>query len=198
MAAFANGVANLFAMDRHFQRRAIRTSFAKGLVERLVTVVLAFFMLLLPVIHLAILHLVVVVTVLSWSITGDTAQPHHYLFLLPYLPSILALAAQIHLFQSYIRPNTAEDQWYALLSLFVPIRVFLIKDLDKAFTYYMLSVASTSLTIICGWVIFTWVVWNLPAEEDFEKGFFIFCIEVILPVALHIAVFIVALFLFLW
>ena len=60
MAAFANGVANLFAMDRHFQRRAIRTSFAKGLVERLVTVVLAFFMLLLPVIHLAILHLVVV------------------------------------------------------------------------------------------------------------------------------------------
>ena len=43
MACFSNGVENLFLMDRHFQRRAVRTSFGKGLVEKLFTVVLAFF-----------------------------------------------------------------------------------------------------------------------------------------------------------
>ena len=107
-------------------------------------------------------------------LTGETAQLHHYLFLLPFLPSILALFAQGSLFQHYVKPETAEDQWYAFLSLFVPVRIFLIKDKEKAFNYYMLSTAVTSFTIICGWVIFTLVLWNLPEEEDSGKGFFIF------------------------
>ena len=198
MAAFANGVENLFLMDRHFQRRAVRTSFGKGLVERLITVVLAFFMLLFPIIHVAILHLSAGITVFSWSLTGETAQLRHYLFLLPYLPSILALVTQALIFQHYVKPDTAEDQWYALLSLFVPVRIFLIKDIEKAFNYYMLSMAVTSATIICGWVIFTSVVWTLPEEDDQGKGFFIFCLEVILPIALHFAILIVVLFLLLW
>ena len=198
MAAFANGVENLFLMDRHFQRRAVRTSFGKASVERLFTVVLAFFMLLFPIIHIACLHLSAGITVFSWSLTGETAQLRHYLFLLPYLPSILALFAQAFLFQHYVKPETAEDQWYALLSLFVPVRIFLIKDKEKAFSYYMLSTAVTSFTIICGWVIFTFVVWNLPEEEDSEKGFLLFCLEVILPIALHFTILIVVLSLLLW
>merc|ERR1711971_313638 len=46
--------------------------------------------------------------------------------------------------------------------------------------------------------IFTSVVWTLPEEEDQGKGFFIFCLEVILPIALHFAILIVVLFLLLW
>ena len=168
------------------------------MVERLFTVVLAFFMLLFPIIHIAVLYLLAGITVFSWSLTGETAQLHHYLFLLPFLPSILALFAQGSLFQHYVKPETAEDQWYAFLSLFVPVRIFLIKDKEKAFNYYMLSTAVTSFTIICGWVIFTLVLWNLPEEEDSGKGFFIFCLEVILPIALHFAILIVVLSLLLW
>ena len=170
MACFANGVANLFLMDRHFQRRAVRTSFGKVFVERLFTVVLASFMLLFSIIHIAILTLLAGIAVFSWSLVGESAQLHHYFFLLPFLPSILAFFAQVFLFQHYVKPETAEDQWYAVLSIFVPVRIFLIKDKEKAFTYYMLSTAVASFTIIFGWVIFTFAVWNLPEEEDPEKG----------------------------
>ena len=168
------------------------------MVERIFTVVLAFFMLLFPIIHIAILYLLAGITVFSWSLTGETAELHHYLFLLPFLPSVLALATQAFLFQHYVKPETAEDQWFALLSLFVPVRIFLIKDKEKAFTYYMLSTAVTSSTIICGWLIFTFVSWNLPEEEDPGNGLFIFCLEVILPIALHLAILIVVLSLLLW
>ena len=180
-------------MDRHFQRRAVRTSFAKGLVEWLITMVLAFGHLLYPIAHLALVHLTVAVTVVSSSV-----QPHHYLFLLPYLPSIIAFILQALLFQHYVKPKTAEDQWYAFLSLFIPIRIFLIASKEKAFSYFKLSTAVSFATSVSTWVIFTLVAWSLPEEEDEKNGFFIFCLEVILPIAFHISTLWVVLSLSLW
>ena len=169
--------------DRLFKRRAVRTSLVAKAKDALLTLTFLFVMLVVPVIHLATLNLFAIVGVFSWTLTGESAQPHHYLFLLPYLPTILVFPIQFGLFQHYVKPSNAHDQWFAFLSNILPVRIFLIPVEKTAWTYYFASITTNATSMLISWVILFFVSVNLPEEEDNQSGFAIYFMEVILPLA---------------
>ena len=138
----------------------------------------------LPVIFIAIMVMFSIVLISSWSWTGETPKSHHYLFLLPYLPLCLAPISQFALFQHFVKPKTARQQWFAFLSLLIPVRVLLIKDFNKAYNYFLISCLNTHLSIILSWALLLVSMRCLPESEDPENKLFTLLIEILTPLIL--------------
>ena len=185
LLSFAMGVVNIMKTDKLFHHRAIRTSMVQNIKEILLTVTFSFIMLFVPIIHLAILILLSSIAIFSWSFTEMSTQPHHYLFLLPYLPILLVFLVQFILFQKYVKPSTAKQQGYAFLSIIIPVRIYMIKDKRQAFIYHVSSTINTCTSIFLSWLLLLIAVFHLDEDEDREKGFFIFMLELPVPLVLY-------------
>ena len=79
-------------------------------------ILLLFVPLLVLIVYVGSLYVVATIAVFSWSWTGESAQPHHYLFLLPIAPFLLALLVQFLLFREYVKPSTASELSFAFLN----------------------------------------------------------------------------------
>ena len=117
------------------------------------------------VFHIGFLIMTSTIPIFSWSWTDETPKPHHLCFLLPFLPFGLAFIGQFILFQKYVMPRSSEEQRIALLSLIIPVRVHLIKDKDKAFKYYTLSVSNIWGAVLLSFLFLIAAVAMLTGEH---------------------------------
>ena len=128
------GVMSIMKTDKLLMRKDVkRTTSGRNIREVLLTVMFSFNMLLVPVVHYALITLLSGISIFSWSYVDKTVQPHHFLFLLPFLPFLLAILVQFALYQKYVKPVTPMEQWFAFLSIYIPSRVYLIKNKRQAF-----------------------------------------------------------------
>ena len=133
------------------------------------------------VFHIGFLIMTSTIAVFSWSWTDETPKPHHLCFLLPFLPFGLAFIGQLVLFQKYVMPRSSEEQRFAFLSLIIPVRVHLIKDKDKAFKYYILSVSNIWGAVLLSFLFLIAAVAMLTEEEDSGRQLLIMAAEVVFP-----------------
>ena len=138
-------------------------------------ILLLFVPLLVLIVYVGSLYVVATIAVFSWSWTGESAQPHHYLFLLPIAPFLLALLVQFLLFREYVKPSIASELSFAFLSAIIPVRVYLIKDQTRAFKYYILSLANIWASAILSFLALLAAMYNLdPSSEDKDHHLFTF------------------------
>ena len=183
MTAFAFGVVTIMQTDNLFQRRGVRTSLVANIKETLLTIVFSFIMMVIFVIHIAVLILLSTIAIFLWSWTKESPLPHHYLFLLPFLPTILAIMVQFLLYQRFIPPTSAAEQCYSLLSLLIPVRVHLIKNTKRAFYYHLLTTVNICTSGLLSWGLEILAVSQLATHEDEDQGLLIFFYEVVVPLA---------------
>ena len=185
LLTFCLGVVNTMKMDQLFQRRGLHTSIGGKVKEMILTILLLFVPLLVLIVYVGSLYVVATIAVFSWSWTGESAQPHHYLFLLPIAPFLLALLVQFLLFREYVKPSTASELSFAFLSAIIPVRVYLIKDQTRAFKYYILSLANIWASAILSFLALLAAMYNLdPSSEDKDHHLFTFTLEVFFPLFL--------------
>ena len=172
-------------MDKLFRRRAVRTSFGQNIREIFLTVFFSFVMLFVPICVFAILILLSSVAIFSWSYTQRSIQAHHYLFLLPYLSLLQVVLVQFLLYQNYVKPSTPRDQWFAFLSMLIPLRIYLIEDKRQAFIYHVSSTINSCSCILLSSLLLLIAIFYQPDEEDPNNGFFIFMLELPVPLILY-------------
>ena len=131
--------------------------------EMILTILLLFVPLLVLIVYVGSLYVVATIAVFSWSWTGESAQPHHYLFLLPFAPFLLSVLPQFLLFRKYVRPSSASELSFAFLSVIIPVRIYLIKDQGKAFKYYILSHANIWSSAVLSFLTLLAVMYNLSS-----------------------------------
>ena len=78
-------------------------------------------------------------------------------------------------------PRSSEEQRIAFLSLIIPVRVHLIKDKDKAFKYYTLSVSNIWGAVLLSFLFLIAAVAMLTEEEDSGRQLLIMAAEVVFP-----------------
>ena len=150
------------------------------------------------VFHIGFLIMTSTIAVFSWSWTDETPKPHHLCFLLPFLPFGLAFIGQFVLFQKYVMPRSSEEQRFAFLSLIIPVRVHLIKDKDKAFKYYTLSVSNIWGAVLLSFLFLIAAVAMLTEEEDSGRQLLIMAAEVVFPHVVWEVHFILTISMLLW
>lgn len=123
-------------------------------------------MLLVPVLHYALITLLSGISIFSWSYEDKTVQPHHFLLLLPFLPFLLAILVQFALYQKYVKPVTPMEQWFAFLSIYIPSRVYLIKNKRQAFFYHIYSSINSCGQILLSGLLLLIDIFCLSEEED--------------------------------
>ena len=198
LLTFCLGIVNTMKTDRLQEKRGVGTSTSKNVRDLVMTVILSVIPLAGIVFHIGFLIMTSMITVFSWSWTEESPQPHHFCFLLPFLPFCLAFIFQFMLFQKYVRPRTSEEQRFAFLSLIIPVRVHLIKDKDKAFMYYTLSVSNIWGAVLLSFLLLIAAVSALTLEEDSGRQLLIMAIEFVLPQVLWEVQFMLTTSLLLW
>ena len=178
---FCLGVVNTMKTDKLFQSRGVGTSTVGNVKDLILTLFLSFFPLAGLVFHIGCLIMISTIAVFSWSWTEETAEPHHLCFLAPFLPFILAALIQLALFQKYVKPISARDQRFAFLSLIIPVRIFLVKNKERAFKYYTLSVTNVWGSVLLSFLILIAAIFNLPEKEDTDRQLLLMAVEVVLP-----------------
>ena len=158
---FSFGVITCLQTDKLFQRRGIRTKFSKKIKEIMLMLTLTSFMSFLPILHISLMILFSIIIISSWSWTDEEPESRHYLFLLPFLPLALIPLFQFILFQKLVKPKTAREQWFAFLSIIIPVRVYLIKDVNQAYKYFLASSLNICLTLPVSWALLLFAISNL-------------------------------------
>ena len=173
LLTFCLGVFKIMKMDKLNEKRGVHTSTSQNVKDLLLTLFLTIVQLAVLVLHICLLVLLSMMTVFSWSWTDETAQLHHYLFLLPFAPFLLSVLPQFLLFRKYVRPSSASELSFAFLSVIIPVRIYLIKDQGKAFKYYILSHANIWSSAVLSFLTLLAVMYNLPPSEDKDHHLFI-------------------------
>ena len=181
LLTFSLGIVNMMKTDRLFEKRGVGTSAFRNIKGLLLTITLSVVPLAGLVFHIGYLIIISTITVFSWSWTDETPKPHHLCFLLPFLPFGLAFIGQFVLFQKYVMPRSSEEQRFAFLSLIIPVRVHLIKNKDKAFKYYTLSVSNIWGAVLLSFLFLIAAVAMLTEEEDSGRQLLIMAAEVVFP-----------------
>ena len=189
LGTFSIGVVTIMQNDKLLKRKGIRTQFSKKIKEIWLTMTLTFYMLVVPLVHVSLMMLFSTITIFSWSWTNQEPKTYHYYFLLPFLPLSLAPLVQFILYWKYVKPETNRQQWYAFLSILIPVRVHLIKELDQAYKYFLASVMNICIVITCSWMLLLVAISNLPEAEDTSNGFLFFIAEVPMAVFLYLVLF---------
>ena len=171
-------------MDQLFQKRGLHSSMGRKVKEVIMTISLSFVPLVALVLYVVSVIGISMIVLFSWSWTEETAQPHHYLFLLPFAPFFLVVLLQFLLFREFVKPSTARDLRFAFLSVIIPVRIYLIKDKARAFKYYILSLANIWSSAILSFLILIAVMYNLPPSEDLDHHMFTMALEVFFPLFL--------------
>ena len=198
LLTFCLGIVNTMKTDKLQEKRGVGTSTFKNVRDLVMTVILSVIPLAGIVFHIGFLIMTSMIAVFSWSWTEESPQLHHFCFLLPFLPFCLAFIFQFMLFQKYVRPRTSEEQRFAFLSLIIPVRVHLIKDKDKAFMYYTLSVSNIWGAVLLSFLLLIAAVSTLTLEEDSGRQLLIMAIEFVLPQVLWEVQFMLTTSLLLW
>ena len=181
------GVMSIIKTDKLLMRKDVkRTTSGRNIREVLLTVMFSFNMLLVPVVHYALITLLSGISIFSWSYVDKTVQPHHFLLLLPFLPFLLAILVQFALYQKYVKPVTPMEQWFAFLSIYIPSRVYLIKNKRLAFLYHISSSINSCGQILLSGLLLLIAIFCLSEEEDEYNGFFIFMLEVPSPLVCYL------------
>lgn len=144
------------------------------------------FMSFLPILCISLMILFSIMTISSWSWTDQDPEAHHYLFLLPYLPLVLIPMAQFVLFQKFVKPKTARQQWYAFLSIIIPVRVHLIKDVNHAYKYFLASTLNLCTALPFSWMLLLVAIVHLPEIEDPDNVLLVFMCEIPTPIILYL------------
>ena len=84
-----------------------------------------------------------------------------------------------------MKPKTAREQWFAFLSIIIPVRVYLIKDVNQAYKYFLASKLNISLTLPVSWALLLFAISNLSEIEDPDNGFLTFMFEVPTPLIFY-------------
>ena len=168
-------------MDKLFQSRGVGTSTVGNVKDLILTLFLSFVPLAGLVFHIGCLIMISTIAVFSWSWTEETAEPHHLCFLAPFLPFILAALLQFALFHRYVKPRSASEQRFAFLSLIIPVRIYLVKNKERAFKYYTLSVANIWGSVLLSYLVLIVAIFNLPEKEDLDRQLLMMAVEVVLP-----------------
>ena len=143
------------------------------------------FMSFLPILYISFMILFSIMIISSWSWTDEEPEARHYLFLLPFLPLVLIPLFQFILFQRFVKPKTAREQWFAFLSIIIPVRVYLIKDVNQAYKYFLASSLNICLTLPVSWALLLFAISNLSEIEDPDNGFLTFMFEVPTPLIFY-------------
>ena len=181
LVTFCLGVLNTMKTDKISEKRGVRTSTVQKIKEFILTLFLTVVPLAGLVFHVGCLVLISTIAIFSWSWTEETPEPHHICFLLPFLPFCLAFVVQFLLFQKYVKPRNAKEQRFAFLSLILPVRIFLVKNRDRAFKYYTLSVSNIWGSVLMSLLLLIAAVANLSGTEDSDRQLLVMAVEVVLP-----------------